>query len=67
MVSKTDSPVTLRSNYLREDAKTVSIISMACFHPSVKVQNAAMHFFMESGRETVDDDTEDYVSGSYLS
>ncbi|TIB70754.1 SDA1-domain-containing protein [Wallemia mellicola] len=30
------------------DAKTVSIVALACFHPTAKVQNAAVHFFLGS-------------------
>ncbi|KAK4056567.1 Severe Depolymerization of Actin [Microbotryomycetes sp. JL221] len=34
-----------RKNIWR-DAKTVSIVATACFHPDTKVQSAAMHFFL---------------------
>lgn len=34
-----------RKNVWR-DAKTVSIVASACFHPDTKVQSAAIHFFL---------------------
>ena len=37
----------------RNDAKTVSIVALACFHPVTKAQSAAIHFFLGS-----DDDVE---------
>lgn len=52
-----------RSIYGRDDAKTVSIVALACFHPHVKVQSAAIHFFL--GDEDEDDEgseDEDNVS-----
>ncbi|KAF8306246.1 actin cytoskeleton organization and cell cycle progression protein [Clavulina sp. PMI_390] len=39
-----------------DDAKTVSIIALACFHPHVKVQNAAIHFFLGEDDEDEEDD-----------
>ncbi|WVQ84477.1 hypothetical protein IAT38_006629 [Cryptococcus sp. DSM 104549] len=43
------------------DAKTVSIVALAAFHPNTKVQSAALHFFLGSENETEDDsDDEDY-------
>ncbi|KAL7418433.1 Severe Depolymerization of Actin [Cryptotrichosporon argae] len=41
------------------DAKTVSIAALAAFHPSVKVQAAAMHFFLGSEADADRDDSED--------
>lgn len=32
----------------RTDAKTVSIVALATFHPNTKVQSAALHFFLGS-------------------
>jgi protein SDA1 len=45
-----------------KDAKTVSIVSLATFHPNTKVQAAAMHFFLGSeDDENEDEDEEDEV------
>nr|XP_019010319.1 protein SDA1 [Kwoniella pini CBS 10737]OCF49100.1 protein SDA1 [Kwoniella pini CBS 10737] len=33
------------------DAKTVSIVALAAFHPNTKVQSAALHFFLGSDNE----------------
>ncbi|KAI1790715.1 SDA1-domain-containing protein [Ganoderma leucocontextum] len=43
------------------DAKTVSIIALGCFHPVVKVQSASLHFFLGSDedKEDSDEDEED--------
>ncbi|ODN98997.1 hypothetical protein I350_07149 [Cryptococcus amylolentus CBS 6273] len=38
-----------------KDAKTVSIVALATFHPNTKVQSAAMHFFLGSENEDEDD------------
>jgi protein SDA1 len=40
----------------RNDAKSVAIVAMACFHPIVKVQSASIHFFLGSDQD--DDETE---------
>ena len=40
----------------RNDAKTVSIVALAVFHPNTKVQSAAIHFFL--GSETDDNEEE---------
>ncbi|EPT01810.1 hypothetical protein FOMPIDRAFT_1161029 [Fomitopsis schrenkii] len=40
------------------DAKTVSIIALGCFHPVVKVQSASLHFFLGSDEEKEDSDDE---------
>lgn len=50
-----------RKNVWR-DAKTVSIVASACFHPDTKVQSAAIHFFLitpEAGGEEPDSSDED--------
>ena len=51
-----------RKNVWR-DAKTVSIVAMACFHPDTKVQSAAIHFFLiipgDGDKEEEDSDEED--------
>ncbi|KAI0956922.1 hypothetical protein AcW1_005479 [Taiwanofungus camphoratus] len=41
------------------DAKTVSIIALGCFHPVIKVQSASLHFFLGSDEEKEDSDDED--------
>ncbi|PCH38771.1 SDA1-domain-containing protein [Wolfiporia cocos MD-104 SS10] len=41
------------------DAKTVSIVSLGCFHPVVKVQSASLHFFLNSDEEEDSDDESD--------
>ncbi|KAI0646751.1 SDA1-domain-containing protein [Trametes meyenii] len=41
------------------DAKTVSIIALGCFHPAVKVQSASLHFFLGSDEEKEDSDDEE--------
>ncbi|OCH95200.1 actin cytoskeleton organization and cell cycle progression protein [Obba rivulosa] len=41
------------------DAKSVSIIALGCFHPMVKVQSASLHFFLGSDEETEDSDEEE--------
>ncbi|CAO1619913.1 unnamed protein product [Parajaminaea phylloscopi] len=47
------------------DAKTVSLLALACFHPHPKVQSSAIRFFLndlhhaEDGAEVSDSDSED--------
>ncbi|WWC91696.1 uncharacterized protein L201_006642 [Kwoniella dendrophila CBS 6074] len=41
------------------DAKTVSIVALAAFHPNVKVQSAALHFFLGSDNEDADETDSD--------
>lgn len=43
----------------RNDAKTVSIVALGCFHPATKVQNACLHFFLGSDEDKDDSDTEE--------
>ncbi|KIM27293.1 hypothetical protein M408DRAFT_171912 [Serendipita vermifera MAFF 305830] len=43
------------------DAKSVSIVSLGCFHPVAKVQSASLHFFL--GEEDEDDDSESEDEG----
>jgi hypothetical protein len=50
--------VTCGSRYLRSDAKSVSIMALGCLHPVVKVQSAALHFFLGSDQEEGDSDVE---------
>ncbi|CAK5279508.1 unnamed protein product [Mycena citricolor] len=40
------------------DAKSVSIIALGCFHPVIKVQSASIHFFLGSDQEKEDSDDE---------
>lgn len=41
------------------DAKTVSIAALAAFHPDTKVQSAAIHFFLGSETDEVEDSDEE--------
>ncbi|OCF77307.1 protein SDA1 [Kwoniella mangroviensis CBS 8886] len=41
------------------DAKTVSIVALAAFHPNTKVQSAALHFFLGSDNEDAEDTDSD--------
>ncbi|KAI9056655.1 actin cytoskeleton organization and cell cycle progression protein [Trametes sanguinea] len=41
------------------DAKTVSIIALGCFHPVTKVQSASLHFFLGGDDEKEDSDEEE--------
>lgn len=50
----------------RNDAKTVSIVALGCFHPVVKVQSASIHFFLGSEDEDEDSDDEDNVRSFVL-
>ncbi len=43
----------------RKDSKTVSIVSLGCFHSSAKVQGAAVHFFLDSEDEDDNESDED--------
>ncbi|KAI9511387.1 protein required for actin cytoskeleton organization and cell cycle progression [Russula earlei] len=40
------------------DAKSVAIVALGCFHPIAKVQTASLHFFLGSDEETEDNDEE---------
>ncbi|KAF7295200.1 Protein SDA1 [Mycena indigotica] len=40
------------------DAKSVSILALGCFHPVIKVQSASVHFFLGSDEEKADSDDE---------
>lgn len=41
------------------DAKTVSIVALAAFHPNTKVQSAAIHFFLGSDQDDGEPDSSD--------
>ena len=45
----------------RNDAKTVSIVALATFHPNTRVQSAALHFFLgsETDADKADDSSDD--------
>ncbi|WVR00187.1 hypothetical protein IAU59_007329 [Kwoniella sp. CBS 9459] len=45
------------------DAKTVSIVALAAFHPNVKVQSAALHFFLGSENDADAEDSSDEEDG----
>jgi hypothetical protein len=53
--------VSLRDDSNRNDAKSVSIVALGCFHPVVKVQSASIHFFLGSEDEQEDSESEDEV------
>ncbi|KAI0292307.1 actin cytoskeleton organization and cell cycle progression protein [Russula brevipes] len=40
------------------DAKSVAIVALGCFHPATKVQTASLHFFLGSDEEPEDSDDE---------
>ena len=42
----------------RSDAQSVSIMALGCLHPAIKVQSAAIHFFLGSDQEVDDSDQE---------
>jgi len=41
------------------DAKTVSIVALAVFHPNTKVQSAAIHFFLGSDNDDGEPDSDE--------
>jgi hypothetical protein len=51
----------------RNDAKSVAIVALGCFHPVTKVQSASLHFFVgnDEGSKDSDDESDDDV-GSCL-
>lgn len=53
--------VLLLKPLVRNDAKSVSIVSLGCLHPIVKVQSAALHFFLDEDNEDESSDEEDEV------
>ena len=50
----------------RNDAKSVSIVSLGCLHPIVKVQSAALHFFLDEENEEDSSEEEDEVCDQLL-
>jgi protein SDA1 len=47
----------------RNDAKSVAIVALGCFHPVTKVQSASFHFFLgnDEGSEDSEDESDDDV------
>jgi protein SDA1 len=50
---------------VRTDPKAVSIIALGCFHPTIKVQSASIHFFLGHDEEKEDSDDGDDVRFKY--
>ncbi|KAA1473975.1 SDA1-domain-containing protein [Dentipellis sp. KUC8613] len=44
-----------------DDAKSVAIVALGCFHPVIKVQSASLHFFLGGEEEEEDSDDDDEV------
>ncbi|KAI0028454.1 protein required for actin cytoskeleton organization and cell cycle progression [Vararia minispora EC-137] len=42
-----------------DDAKSVAIVALGCFHPVTKVQSASLHFFLGSEEEEEESDEEE--------
>ena len=61
-VNKVDLVLKMRRN----DAKSVAIIALGCFHPVIKVQSASMHFFLGSDQEQDESEDEDDVGGDFM-
>ena len=51
----------------RNDAKTVSIVALGCFHPTLKVQSASIHFFLGTDEEEESSDDDEEVRGALVS
>ena len=58
--------VPLLKPLVRNDAKSVSIVSLGCLHPIVKVQSAALHFFLDEDNEDESSDEEDDVCHQFF-
>ena len=50
-VSSAPHPVVAIDQNYRNDAKSVTIIALGCFHPVTKVPTAPLHFFLSSDEE----------------
>lgn len=59
-------PVVATDKKHRNDAKSVAIVALGCFHPVTKVQSASLHFFLGSDEDSEDSDESDDDVGSYL-
>lgn len=53
----------MQAHTSRTDAKTVSIVALAAFHPNTKVQSAALHFFLGSDTDGDNEGSEDEEEG----
>jgi protein SDA1 len=52
----------LQLTQYRDDAKSVAIVALGCFHPITKVQSASLHFFLGSDEESEDSEDESDVN-----
>jgi protein SDA1 len=59
-------PVVVIDKQYRNDAKSVAIVALGCFHPVTKVQSASLHFFLGSDEESEDSDESDDDVGPCL-
>ena len=50
-----------------DDAKSVSIVALGCFHPTLKVQSASIHFFLGTDEEEESSDDDEEVRGALVS
>ncbi|KIY50176.1 SDA1-domain-containing protein [Fistulina hepatica ATCC 64428] len=48
------------------DAKTVSIVALGCFHPVIKVQSASIHFFLGDDDEQEEEEDDDIPDAKAL-
>lgn len=44
------------------DAKTVQIVSLACFHPNTKIASAALHFFLADEQDEAAEDSDEQAA-----
>ena len=58
-VSSASRLVVVIDRKYRNDAKSVAIVALGCFHPVTKVQSASLHFFLGSDEECEDSDESD--------
>jgi protein SDA1 len=58
-VSSASRLVVVIDRKYRNDAKSVAIVALGCFHPVTKVQSASLHFFLGSDEECEDSDDSD--------
>jgi protein SDA1 len=65
-VPSAHNPVVVIDKKYRNDAKSVAIVALGCFHPVTKVQSASLHFFLGSDEETEDSDESDDDVGPCL-
>jgi len=55
-VSSAPYPAVAIDKKYRNDAKSVAIVALGCFHPVTKVQSVSLHFFLSSDEESEDGD-----------